>query len=746
MKVLNVKAGEQIAKRQTKVMEWYLIQEGAVVQKFGFAEINLGKNSMIGILENEWFICDYYAKEDTVLIVIPCKNGQDLQAMLLNHANFRVTFLRAAVEQRHKTLCLYAQLSKKTDILHKACGEIYERYQNICNELLMEEQSFPRIENLESIQMQHKAEGWEISNSNSLMRTYLKEYISLMIKDNGMCVGAIMEASAQMRRVTQGIGEMVNYLIQNGNILLSDSENDLFHLFFDLAVLASSQNRDISKIKENLMLITNIIKQLGIHDQKNIAECVRICTDYDFKKSKTGRINVAKEDCVKHIMEYAGYEKVEINEFKDMLYKFKSLGDMQSTDNDAYRLRKQITAKFYEIYEKAFINSMHSTEKLSPIMVMFFNFGFMDVEMLGTDYTNAVYNLTENLGLFKSEHVFTIYEWLYSIYRGEREPSKNEFDQDYVGYLMEQRKNGDLTPEQVEEEKHNNIEKVKFEIRNLFRTGSRMTYGKVTTFCPILNECDFINTVEKIALTAERLMDSLNRIREVDYSIFYREVIFQDPEHEVMQERIMKEVLPDMILMPVVGIRGAMWQETANARNDSSARVLFPIFLVTDLDEQMTENMGRYRWEICRKIQGVYWNDLRDKSLTSEYYDYVQFYRKNSSLSADAKEKVKIALKRARNNYREVFVKDYQAWMKFEAKGSFRLNRVARDILVRYCPFSSEIRMSLKTNPLYENAFSKLEISNQKMVQKINLFYDKYEAAGGEITPELKANLEYYEM
>ena len=213
-----------------------------------------------------------------------------------------------------------------------------------------------------------------------------------------------------------------------------------------------------------------------------------------------------------------------------------------------------------------------------------------------------------------------------------------------------------------------------------------------------------------------------------------------------MQERIMKEVLPDMILMPVVGIRGAMWQETANARNDSSARVLFPIFLVTDLDEQMTENMGRYRWEICRKIQGVYWNDLRDKSLTSEYYDYVQFYRKNSSLSADAKEKVKIALKRARNNYREVFVKDYQAWMKFEAKGSFRLNRVARDILVRYCPFSSEIRMSLKTNPLYENAFSKLEISNQKMVQKINLFYDKYEAAGGEITPELKANLEYYEM
>ena len=28
----------------------------------------------------------------------------------------------------------------------------------------------------------------------------------------------------------------------------------------------------------------------------------------------------------------------------------------------------------------------------------------------------------------------------------------------------------------------------------------------------------------------------------------------------------------------------------------------------------MVETTGRYRWEICRKIQGVHWNDIRDKS------------------------------------------------------------------------------------------------------------------------------------
>ena len=42
MNVIKLKAGELVAKRQEKVMEWYLIQEGSVVQKFGFSEISLG--------------------------------------------------------------------------------------------------------------------------------------------------------------------------------------------------------------------------------------------------------------------------------------------------------------------------------------------------------------------------------------------------------------------------------------------------------------------------------------------------------------------------------------------------------------------------------------------------------------------------------------------------------------------------------------------------------------------------------
>lgn len=348
--------------------------------------------------------------------------------------------------------------------------------------------------------------------------------------------------------------------------------------------------------------------------------------------------------------------------------------------------------------------------------------------------------------MFHSANVYTVYDWLVQIYQGKKEPSRNEFDQDFNAFLLEEKRTGNITEEQMQQYKNDRRQKVQFEIRNMFTSGNRVTYGRVTTFCPVLMEEDFINTVEKMAVTAEKIADAINKVRCVDYSALYHDVMFSDPDRGINQEWIKKEILPDVILMPNAGTRTLMWQETSGAKIDTPARFLFPIFSAVDLDDQMVECIGRYRWEICRRVQGVYWNDIREKSLTAEYCDYIQYYRKNSDLSADAKEKIKTALSRARNSYREVFVKDYQAWMKYESQGSFRLNKVARDILVRYCPFAKDIRQGLATNPQYQNAFHRLDAENRKKLQRFRSVYDKYEAAGGEITPELKENLRFYQM
>lgn len=124
-----------------------------------------------------------------------------------------------------------------------------------------------RVWNSLQLKMQHRAENWEIANSNSLVRSYLKEYMQLMIKDDSLCVGAIMEAAAQMRRVTQGIGEMVNYLQYNRDILFSDSRDDIFHLFFAMAVQQSQKKQDISEIKKRLLNMVDVMTKLDVYDK-----------------------------------------------------------------------------------------------------------------------------------------------------------------------------------------------------------------------------------------------------------------------------------------------------------------------------------------------------------------------------------------------------------------------------------------------------------------------------------------------
>lgn len=757
---VKVLKNQIIAKQNEKVKNWYIILEGAVVQRNSYARIMLGKDAVIGISESEKYLCDYIAAADTVLAVFPYNTPEDIRNVIQGQASMRGILLRAALNQRQMLLKSYAGYNNLVRQFHSFVGNQYSEYTTLCVKYHLEEQSFTRIDTFKPLEMEHKAETWEVNNSTSLMQGYLEEYVQLMQKDDSLCIGAIMEACFQTRRVTQGIIEMVEYLKYNQDILLSESGKDIFALYFELAVCASKNSYDVKPMLDGMNRIADVVKKLNIYDEKLVSARVAEVKNYSFSTNTASGYATPEdaadqddweedgsgEDCLAHILSYAGYEEAEIEEVRTSIQKYLNLPDILATDGEAYGLRRRLTQIFYDVYYKAFMHSMKDHEELSPIVQMFLNFGFMDVQLAGEENANMLYDLTEHMDVFQSEHVYTIYEWLKSVYEGKNEPSKNEFDMDYPAYLNDLKKNGKIRAEQIKAYANNREFKVKFEIQNMFTSGNRATYGKISTFCPILGEYDLINSIDKMIVTVKKLNEALDKIRAVDFSVFYREVMFSDPDKGINREMIMKEIMPDIILMPNPGTRAMMWQETAGIRRDTSARFMFPIFTAVDIDDMMIDTVGRYRWEICRKIQGVHWNDIRDKSLTAEYCDYIQFYRKNNELSTEAKEKVKSALLRGRNNYREVFVKDYQGWIKYESKGSYRLNKVARDILVTYCPFSKAIREDLKANPMYQMALQRFELQNAKKVQRIMGVYDKYQKAGGKITEELQENLEYYEL
>ena len=635
---------------------------------------------------------------------------------------------------------------------------LYNDYLTLCNQYRVAETAFPKMEHFNALELQHKAEPWEVRNSVSIAKTYMADYLQLMSRDDGMTIGVIMETSAQMRRFAQGIAEMEGYLAYHKDIMLARGQNCLFKLFFELAGKALEQEKDISSILKDMNLMLKVAAKLRLYDGSTLSYYREICDMLEHRMN-TGahslgeleeepveEVDIRHADGIGIILDYAGYVGTEKDEVRTLLMEYHDLPDMGSMEEHAYKLRKKVSSIFYDIYYRVFIRSVQVGGNLNPVVRMFLNFGFVDTMFMGEENAASLYELSAHLDVCASEHVYTIYRWLRCVYDGSKPTSKNELDMDYAEYLADQKKSGSMTAEQVKEALEDAEQRVEYEIHNMFKTVNKITYGRVTTFCPVLCEKDLIYSMEKMLVTAEKIENAMNEIRKIDYSVFYREVMFSDPEKGINCEKIMQEVLPDVILLPNVGTRGIMWQETSSKRSNTPGRFMFPMFTTAELRDLVITVVGSFRWEICRKVQGVHWNDVREKSLTAEYCTYMQFYKKNRDLSADAKEKVKSMLARAKNNYREVFVLDYVSWILFESKGSFRLNKVARDILVRYCPFAKAIRTELMSNPIYQSSMNRFEAENAQKLQKCQILYNKYEKAGGVITPELKENLLFYQM
>lgn len=757
MAMVKVPKGQRFIKRGEKMNNLFLIVQGKVRQISECNEAVLENGNLIGIIEckDGIFLNDYIAEEESVLFPFSYEKLDDFKTIFATQPKYAVAFLQAAIRQTVALLERYEDLFKSTKAFYLFVMDVYHDYTDLCSSCNMQERLSRRLDTLESMKPEKILDLWEVRYFQELFNLPAEELDQIYGKRTILIIGEIARAATAMTDALHLMDQMREYMKCNNEILLTEGKNDLFGIYVELAVSAAENDMETEPITQKIEEMMHFIKQMKFYDEELISERFREYEEIDLEAIRQKMIQEKKQvsdqteedeaDCLEHILEYASYSAEEIENVREIITTYRDLDENADTEDAARRLRKEITKVYYDTYKKAFKHSLDD-ESISPIVEMFLYFGFMDVQVAGEDNANDLYDLTSRLFQCKSEHVYTMYDWLKAIYEGKQEPCRNEFDLDYNGYLSEQKRMGYITEAEMEKLRIDNWQKVIFEIDNMFMSTNRTTYGRITTFCPVLNKKDVVGNVERMLVTAHKLEEAMNTIRKIDYSLFYHEVIFSDSLHGVNREFLQKEIFPDIILMPNIGIRAMMWQETAGMKRDTSARFVFPILTSCSIENMMIETCGRYRWEMCRKIQGMRWNDITERSLTSEYCDYVQFFRKSNELSMDAKEKIKTALSRAKNNYREVFVQDYLNWIKYESNGNFRLNRVARDIIFRYCPFSKPIREMLAENPAYQDIFGRFRIQSARNQKHAKNFTDKYIKNGGELTVELQENMEFYNM
>jgi len=446
------------------------------------------------------------------------------------------------------------------------------------------------------------------------------------------------------------------------------------------------------------------------------------------------------KDSYRQILDYSEIDEDRANQMQNVMLDFINLKDRLSTDDYARKVRKQLSDMHYELYKAVFLKAYHD-KNVPKIIDMFLKYGYADERLLTKEQLLSLYFLEDEEA---SCNVYNIKQWLTLIYEGKKEPSKNEFDQEYTEMLISMKSRGMITEGQFKEYCSDNERKLEYEIQNLLRYNNRITSGHITTFVPVLHRDVLTNMPDKSVLTPGKIKEVLDRIMEIDFSVFDWEVLYVDKAKNIEKEYIIKRVFPDIILMPTVGTNAVMWQDISGRKRGTPARFIFPVLFDADLYLNMVKLCGRFRWEMCRTIEGIAWNDIKYKSLTSEYSDYIQFYKKNKNLSEEKKEKIKLQIQKGRNNSREIFVIDYETWINFESTGAIKLNKLAREILATYCPFSKKIRDQLTIQPVFEEAFARFNKNRLKKIKELEGRYRMLQKDNIQPTEEMIDTLNYY--
>jgi len=458
--------------------------------------------------------------------------------------------------------------------------------------------------------------------------------------------------------------------------------------------------------------------------------------------SAGGGANLA--DSMKTILEYTEMPDEEKNKFMRSIHEFRSLTDRSGSDDVAYRLRRELTNIFYEIYTAVFVTSLKQSS-VPTVVKMFLNFGYIDAELAGMDNAQYLYSIADSIKGDPENGVYTVSEWLKAVYEGKKEPSRNDYDEDYDAHLRELKAARKITDEEMAVMAKDLEGKLRFELENAFPVANKITYGRVTTFCPFFADHNVQRGLEASLVTPAAVKETFDEIRSIDYSAYSREIMYENPGIGVPKEYLHTEVLPDIILMPNVGTRGAMWQEMEGRKRQTPARMFLPLFLMDNMRTMLIRLTAEYRWEYCKRIQGVRWSDLSDPSLTSEYFNYLQFYRSNRDLSQDAKAAIKTELVRARNAFKSVFVSNYEDWIVYEANGSPRLNKFVRSVFVSYCPFKFEVRQKLQQNPQFTELIKRYDVKAAQRIHHLERVMQKIQQTTGknDIPQEFKDELEY---
>lgn len=761
MNVRKAETGEILFQENETSNTLSIIAEGIVRKSNSYTEGTADKGCLLGFCSqtNVFYPFTYTALKPVTLYQYDYEQSGDLTALLSENQNACGLIACCTAQKFYEQLEVYDSLLSSCQTLYDMICEENEKYLKLCAHYQTEAKVLPGIEQLGEFSRDSILDEWLVRYYTSIGSFTPAKWRAFYEDNIDAGAGFIMKADADMQQLLSCSKKLSQYLDMIYDLYLSEYKIDLFTYYLTLLESAISKKASIGPIVDAVENLSCIIEQhtkieldlinTRFAEYRNLVPAAQRHSDHALPQSMDAqmieKIKNSLANSLNTITSYAELEEADKNRFYKLIKQYTALPDRSASDDLSRSLRKELTTLFYETYKKAFFRSLEDPA-LPTELKMFFYFGYIDETLAGIGNAVYLYYLAEKLQPDEKEHVFIFYDWLIQIYKGKKEPCINELNIDYTTHLHRLKLEGKLTEAEEAAELANGTKRVLYEFDNMFRSTNRMISGHITTFCPLFSDHELYGSLDRMLLTAGSLNKMLQQIKTIDFSLFYRETIFTAPEIGIPKELVQVEVLPDIVLMPGFGTRGVMWQEITGRKRTSPARFVLPMFLATDSIKIMLHLCGEFRWEMCRRIQGARWNDLGERSLTSDYCDYLQTFKRSHDLSPEVREKIKSAYSKYRNSSKEMFVNDYMDYVQAESVGSLRLNKLSRTILFDYCPFSAAVREAVSTNRIYKDLTDRYKIKHAHILRLSDLSMQKIEKSGHAIPAPIKEHRRFLEM
>ena len=750
MAIKEFPAGEILFQSEQPVTSIHLITRGTVQATYPGGGFQLTKGDVIGICElhlGSYYIT-YQTTEPVSLAPYPCSKAQ-LSDLMSSNVEMSGRIIFSLYKQLRAILDQYEQARTDCDQFYHYLMDSYAQYTSFCTKHGVSARALPGLETLSELVLDEDVPDW--------LGGYYAQFLSLVKNSaskkmsSAVMFGLLSKANDDIHQVISICRILYDYKADLIGLLMNENRLDLFDFYAGLLYRIGSNETDSTALQA---VISDMMVQLESHAsidhdmyEKRVSEYhdrLRSLSAHTGDSTDAAGSSADIIDSLNTILSYSQVDEETAFAFKVAVEQFRKMTDKNSSDDSARKLRQKITKLFYDVYEKAFLRSLHD-ESIPKAVKMFFNFGYVDEQLAGMKNAAYLCSIVDYLPTDPSKGLYTLYEWLLAIYKGKKSPSRNEFDTDYQAYVHELKTSGKITAAEETTMLGDNEKMVLFELQSVFPSINKITFGRISSFCPVFSEHNILKDLDTSLVSVASVEEAFNHIRSVDFSAYYRDTIYTNADLGIAKEYISVEVLPDIILMPNMGIRGVMWQEIEGRKRTTPSRMMVSIFQMEDLTNIFIRLTADFRWEMCKRIQGPRWNDVTEPSLTSEYFDYIQFYKKNHELSTDAKEKIKLSMQKAKNSFKEMFIRDYESWVLYEGAGSPRLNKIARAILFSYCPFSKGIRDTLKANPLYKETMERYDVKLGQRLHHYNNLFQKIKNSGAPIPPEIQAQKEFLE-